>query len=72
VDDLLLLGRCEVGERVVFDGFPLIIALVAILHVHDLLLLAVVIRSDRRLHARHVGGVVSLSRLGRLDKVIRS
>lgn len=64
MNNLLLLSRREVGQRVVFDGLPLVVALLAILHVCDLLLFVVVVlRGDRRLHVRHIGGVVSLARL---------
>jgi hypothetical protein len=62
VDDLLLLGRCEIGERVVFERLPLVIALLAILHVRDLLLFIVVIRSHRRFLGSHIGGVLPASR----------
>lgn len=63
VDNLLLLSRCKIVERIVFGKLPLIITLLTILHVRDLLLFAVVLRSDGRLQTRHIGGVLRLARL---------
>lgn len=68
VDDLLLLSWREVGQRVVFDRLPLVVALLAMFHVRDLLFFVVVLCGDSGLQASHVGRLVcSLTGLGEWD-----
>ena len=59
VDDFLLLFRGEVGERIIFEGFLVVVAGVAVFEVRDVVVFGVVVYGGGWVWGRH-GGWFSL------------